>query len=285
MKKIFACLCLSIGLLGLTGSTVFSDNAIVPEKTDAAEATKVMIILAHPDDDFMLNGAIAMLADKGYDVQMVYATSGDAGLDVSGQKLRGQALAKVRELETADALKILGVVKAPIYLHLQDGKLTASRKELAQKLTELIAELKPSMVITFGPDGVTGHPDHIAVCSATTAAFDDQKSNSCKTLLNFAVSTKRTSVLKTCSTVDYVENFFEGVDPSAVNLVVDTAPYQQKRIDALFTYNTQFNQNYRTGWVKFVDQCPYEEFVVARIKGSIKSISSFNDLIKGANRL
>jgi LmbE family N-acetylglucosaminyl deacetylase len=241
--------------------------------------SKILVILAHPDDEFMMSGTVAMLSDTKADLTVVYATSGDAGLDVSGHGLKGDALAKTREEEVSSALKILGVKNAPIFLRYKDGHLPEVRGQLADKFTHLIADMKPEVVITFGPDGVTGHYDHIAVCSAVTEAFDDQKSTSCRTLLNFAVSNKRTDALKKCSNVDYVENFFEGVDSSSVNLVVDTGKYRQQRIDAFFIHYTQFNHNYRTAWVKFTADCPYEEFVIARMKGKFSSVSSFQELL------
>jgi len=238
---------------------------------------KVLICVAHPDDEFMLNGTIAMLCDNGYPVTVVYATSGEAGLDVSGHGLKGDALARARETEVENALKVLGVKNSPIFLHFKDGHLPETRDQLEDSLTKLFAELKPDVVITFGPDGLTGHHDHIAVCSATSAAFDDQKS--CKTLLNFAVSDRRKEDLQKCSNVDYVENFFEGVDNASINFVVDTAKYRQQRIDSFFVHNTQFNQNYRTAWVKFVSDCPYEEYVIARIKGKYSSVNNLGDIL------
>ncbi len=243
----------------------------------ALKKDRIAICLAHPDDEFMTNGTIAMLCDAGYPVTVIYATSGEAGLDVSGHGLKGESLSKTREVEVADALKILGVEAPPVFLRYKDGHLPESREQLEDSLTKLFSELKPDLVITFGPDGVTGHTDHIAVCSAATAAFDDQKS--CKTLLNFAVSQTRKADLQKCSDIDYVENFFEGVDNASINLVVDTSKYRQQRIDAFFVHNTQFNQNYRTAWIKFTADCPYEEFVIARMKGKYTSVNSLGDLL------
>ncbi len=257
---------------------VFSTASYAQDQAEQPKE-KVLIVVAHPDDEFMMNGTVAMLTDSKYDVSVVYATSGDAGLDVSGHGLKGESLAKEREKEVASALKILEVQNDPIFLRFKDGHLPEGRDQLAEKFTKIIAETKPAIVITFGPDGVTGHTDHIAVCSAVTEAFDDQKSTSCKALLNFAVSNKRTEALKNCSDVSYVENFFEGVANSSINIVVDTTKYRQQRIDAFFIHHTQFNQNYRTAWVKFTEDCPYEEFVIARMKGKFSSVSSFHDIL------
>jgi LmbE family N-acetylglucosaminyl deacetylase len=37
----------------------------------------------------------------------------------------------------------------------------------------VLAEERPDVVATFGPDGLTGHADHVAVGAATTSAFLD----------------------------------------------------------------------------------------------------------------
>lgn len=269
----------AIASIAALGMVTISIQAQAPADEKDQPKDKILLVLAHPDDEFMMNGTVAMLSDKKCDLTVVYATSGDEGLDVSGQGLKHETLAKVREQEVAAALKILGVEKEPVLLRHKDGHLGEVRDQLATQFTNIIADVRPSVVITFGPDGVTGHPDHIVVCSAVTEAFDDQRATSCRTLLNFAVSTKRTAALKDCSDVSYVENFFEGVDTSSINIVVDTTNYRQQRIDSFFIHHTQFNQNYRTAWIKFTADCPYEEFVVARMKGKFSSVSSFKDIL------
>ena len=263
-------------MLGLLSVSAYAQQQ-ADDKDQAGD--KVLIVVAHPDDEFMMNGTIAMLCDHKYDVSVVYATSGDAGLDVSGHNYKGETLARAREQEVSEALKILGVENPPTFLRFKDGHLPEVRDQLASKFAQIIADTQPAIVITFGPDGVTGHKDHIAVSTAVTEAFDDQKAISCKALLNFAVSTKRTDALKRCSDVSYVEHFFEGVASSSINIVVDTTNYRQQRIDAFFIHHTQFNQNYRTAWIKFTADCPYEEFIIARMKGKFSSVSSLNELL------
>lgn len=45
-------------------------------------------------------------------------------------------------------------------------------EEIVHRLEEAIRQIKPQAVITFGPDGISGHPDHLAIHYATTAAFE-----------------------------------------------------------------------------------------------------------------
>ena len=44
----------------------------------------VCVVLAHPDDETILSGTLSMLTEKGFDITMVYVTSGDDGPDETG---------------------------------------------------------------------------------------------------------------------------------------------------------------------------------------------------------
>ena len=252
--------------------------ALAGEEGACAQKDRILVCIAHSDNEFMVSGTIAMLCDKGYPVTVVYATSGDPGPYVSGHCLKGDALRKAREAEVKTALNILGVASPPVFLHLKDGSLSGCRDEIESKFTKIFSDLKPDLVITFGPDGVIGDHEHMSISSAVTAAFDDQ-SSTCKALLNFAVSEKRKEALQKCLNVDYVENFFKGIDNTSINIVVDTSKYRQKRIDSFLAHNTQFNQDYLTAWVKFTADCPYEEFVISRMGGNPSSVNSIEDLL------
>jgi LmbE family N-acetylglucosaminyl deacetylase len=101
---------------------------------------------------------------------VIFATSGDAGEDVSGRKLKGAALGQEREREGTSALAALGVKRPPIYLGFGDGTLAKMQPQVTDRLMKELAGLKPDVILTFGPDGFTGHADHIAVGKATDEA-------------------------------------------------------------------------------------------------------------------
>jgi LmbE family N-acetylglucosaminyl deacetylase len=44
--------------------------------------------------------------------------------------------------------------------------------DLSDRIEEEIRRLRPDAVLTFGRDGLYWHPDHIAICEATTSAVD-----------------------------------------------------------------------------------------------------------------
>jgi GlcNAc-PI de-N-acetylase len=82
---------------------------------EATKATKVlMAVLAHPDDDVVCAGTLARAASAGWEVRVIYATSGEAGENMSGQKLKGAALGRERERESRKSLTALGVKRPPV---------------------------------------------------------------------------------------------------------------------------------------------------------------------------
>jgi LmbE family N-acetylglucosaminyl deacetylase len=132
-----------------------------------------MAVFAHPDDEaFGTGGTLAKYAAKGYDVYLVTATRGEAGQILKPQLATPANLPNVREHELRCACEIYGV-HAPRFLDYVDGQLPIVHQgQAVGKLVRLLREIKPHVLITFGPDGIYGHYDHIAVHRwATIAAF------------------------------------------------------------------------------------------------------------------
>lgn len=120
-------------------------------------------IWAHPDDETYLSGGLlALLRDAGQRVVVVTATRGEAGLDPATRAERSAAAA-LRTAELGVALHTLGVQEHH-WLGYADG--TCADAEPATpvgRLVEILDQVRAATVISFGPDGFTGHPDHIAV--------------------------------------------------------------------------------------------------------------------------
>jgi LmbE family N-acetylglucosaminyl deacetylase len=134
---------------------------------------RLLGVFAHPDDDaYSLGGSLLVERDR-IEPAIVLATSGGAG-EISDPSLATpENLAEVREGEERASMVAFGWPDAPVhFLRYQDGGLAkVDRSELEDRLVELMAELKPHVVVTFGPEGVTMHDDHITIGRATTEAF------------------------------------------------------------------------------------------------------------------
>ncbi len=135
-----------------------------------------MMVVAHPDDDaYGLAGTVALHGDDpGFRYVLVHATDGAAGEIPPGFPATRETLGAVRRAEDEAAWRVLG--RPPDrheWLDYDDGAVPdVPFEELVDRIATVMAEERPDVVATFGPDGITGHPDHIRVGAATDAAFD-----------------------------------------------------------------------------------------------------------------
>jgi LmbE family N-acetylglucosaminyl deacetylase len=134
----------------------------------------VLAVLAHPDDEaFRAGGTLALLAKKGIPVHLLTATRGEAGARGDPPLCTAADLPAVREKELRCACGALGI-EPPRLLDYSDGRL--SRVPDQQAVTQVLAaiqELKPEVLLTWPPDGLSGHPDHIAVSRWTGLAYQE----------------------------------------------------------------------------------------------------------------
>lgn len=131
----------------------------------------VLGVWAHPDDEtYLTAGLMALTARRGNRVVCVTATRGEEG-SWDEERWSTATLGKVREAELMRSLEILGVTEHH-WLDYYDGTCdSVDPEEGTGRIQKLIEEIRPSSVFTFGPDGMTGHADHKAVCAWTTRAF------------------------------------------------------------------------------------------------------------------
>jgi len=138
-------------------------------------ARRLVVVFAHPDDDaYGVAGTVALhAADPEFRFVLVLATDGEAGDIREGFPATRQTLAAVRRAEDAAAWRAVG--RPPDrheWLGYPDGGLSdVPFDELVDRIAGILAEERPDVVATFGPDGIFGHPDHITVGAATDAAF------------------------------------------------------------------------------------------------------------------
>lgn len=143
----------------------------VRSPTQVAGLGTVLGVWAHPDDEAYLSGGLMALArDAGSRVVCVTASRGELGT-ADPQAWPPARLAAAREGELSRSLAILGVTEHH-WLEYPDGGCAGADPEPAiTTLAALIVAVRPRTIITFGPDGMTGHQDHRAVSAWTTAAF------------------------------------------------------------------------------------------------------------------
>jgi LmbE family N-acetylglucosaminyl deacetylase len=131
----------------------------------------VLGVWAHPDDEAYLSaGLMARTINTGGQVACLHATLGEHGTD-DPQRWPPDVLGPHRSNELRAALDALGVAGSTI-LGYPDGGCNRVDERLAIVATEAVIDrVRPDVIITFGPDGITGHPDHITVGRWATAAW------------------------------------------------------------------------------------------------------------------
>ena len=136
-----------------------------------AEARRpVLAVFAHPDDERVVGPLLARLAREGRDVHLVIATDGSKGVRDHAGVPAGPQLAAARAKEAICAAERLGVRQLHM-IGMEDGALGTSMTTLAQlrtRLSAIVAQVRPEAIVTFGPEGGTGHPDHRLVGNVTT---------------------------------------------------------------------------------------------------------------------
>ncbi len=142
------------------------------KQMEKVEKLSLMAIFAHPDDESFGNGGtLAKYGEEGVFTSLLCATRGEAG-EISDPALATpDNLGQVREQELRLACSILGIQDLR-FLGYVDGTLGGiDQEECTRRMVRAIRELKPQVIFTFGPEGVYGHPDHIAVSQMATDAF------------------------------------------------------------------------------------------------------------------
>jgi len=141
------------------------------ELSSTAQNLRVLGVYAHPDDEvFCAGGTLAKYVAAGAEAMVVSATRGQAGQIRSAQIATRHTLGQVREQELHLGCQRLGVQHS-VCLDYGDGTLQEVDPEmLIRHVTEIIRRFRPDVVLTFGPDGGYGHPDHMTISTVTTAA-------------------------------------------------------------------------------------------------------------------
>jgi LmbE family N-acetylglucosaminyl deacetylase len=138
----------------------------------------LLAVFAHPDDEVLCAaGTLALCAAHGDLVTVLCATRGEHGPIAKPTLATRETLAGIRESELRSSCAALGVHEVEL-LGLPDAgvRWAANERATLRDLVHFIRRLRPRTIITFGPDGLYGHPDHVAIgeltCSARKAAAD-----------------------------------------------------------------------------------------------------------------
>ncbi len=141
--------------------------ALAPVAMPQKSPHTMMVVFAHEDDEVFIGPLLAHYARQGMKIHLVIMTQGTAGRPgVSHGIPNGPELARVRAEEARCSCRQLGI-EPPVILEFEDGQLGKVARppwdylaRAEREIRRLFAEIRPEVVITFGPEGAYGHPDH-----------------------------------------------------------------------------------------------------------------------------
>jgi LmbE family N-acetylglucosaminyl deacetylase len=123
----------------------------------------ILGVWAHPDDEaYLSSGVMAAAAANGQRVVVAHATLGEQGAPDPGA-CPPSRMARIRRRELTRSLRAVDVREHHLLGHPDGGCDQVDDDLAASQVAELIDTIRPDTILTFGPDGLTGHPDHRAV--------------------------------------------------------------------------------------------------------------------------
>jgi N-acetyl-1-D-myo-inositol-2-amino-2-deoxy-alpha-D-glucopyranoside deacetylase len=222
----------------------------------------LLAVFAHPDDEVLCAaGTLALCVKRGGRAALICATRGELGPIADPALATRSNLAAVREQELRASCRALGL-PPPRFLDLPDAEVAwaAEAKGTLAQLVSVIRRERPRAVITFGPDGLYGHADHVAIGElverAVRAAGDPETAreravrsvaaprlfqavmtgNKVMQLMAAASQAGRPFALWTLRPEDFY------VTAEAITCEVDVTPVLPQKLAALRCHRTQLDQ-------------------------------------------
>lgn len=212
---------------------------------------RIACVVAHPDDDtYALGGTLALKRDEGLELTVIMTTSGEAGRILDPSLATRTNLGRVREREDRASWRTLGFDPDIRFLRYPDGGLAeVPAEDLVTTYLEILLETRPEVVITFGPDGITGHEDHVTVGAAATQAFHAARASGAdgfaRLLYNVLPGSRIdrfNEILRSrgMEPIDPTQEFQpRGVPDATIGVLVDCTSVFERKLDALREHRTQ----------------------------------------------
>lgn len=201
---------------------------------DHRSTYRLLAIFAHPDDEtFRCGGTLALLAQRGVAVHLLTATRGEAGSCGNPPLCSPEELPEVRQRELHCACAALGI-QPPHLLDFPDGHLhEVDTEDLVHPILSAIRQFKPQVLLTFGQDGLSGHPDHLTIGRVAIEAF--QRSEVVAVVYTMAVLYTLAQRLGMRQV--------HPVPDDAISLAVDVSSVWEAKLAALHCHATQWSSS------------------------------------------
>jgi len=200
---------------------------------------RLLALFAHPDDEsFRCGGTLALLARHGARVQVLTATRGESGSCGQPRLCTPEELPTMRQQELCCSCAVLGL-DPPILLRYPDGKLSeVDGQEALTHVLAVLRDLRPQVLLTWPPDGLSGHPDHVAVSRWATLAFEQATTGGAvapAALYYMAVPRSVTEAL--------AMPHLQSVPDEEIDLAIDATPVWEQKLAAIQCHRTQASES------------------------------------------
>jgi LmbE family N-acetylglucosaminyl deacetylase len=239
-------------------------------------------VFAHPDDDSYVLGGTLLLHPGAVEPTLVFATSGEAGPIADGTGVTRETLGRAREAEQAAFLEAVGYGGAATrFLRHPDYRLPEVPFErLVGEVEAVLLRARPQVVVSFGPDGLTSHHDHVRAGEAAAEAFRRARAANDPTdgtdgafQRLYQAAYPRSAVDRFYAGVreggfDYGEEgrLFDltGVPDDQIAVRADTRPVAARKWAAILRHRTQLNEHERIPeplrWIVLDSECFVQAF-------------------------
>jgi len=184
---------------------------------------KIVVILPHPDDEaFGLAGTLAKAVDNGAHVTYACLTLGEMGRNMGIPPFASRVtLPAIRKEELEASCRAIGIQDLRMLGYHDKTIEFEDQEKLAGRLASIIAELQPSLVITFYP-GYSVHPDHDATGAAVIRAISEMPADARPVVHTMAFSA----------------NVAE--DLGEPDIVANVTPYLRQKMASIQAHRSQF---------------------------------------------
>jgi LmbE family N-acetylglucosaminyl deacetylase len=141
-----------------------TNSAVTHEHSLTGEKLSLLAVFAHSEDEsFGPAGTLAKYASEGIEVSLVAATH--SHLNEASEEIA------THSRDRSCACRASGIRRACLFDYLPGELSRVAPEIIEERLVRLIRELKPQVIITFRPEGLTGDADNRVISAAATAAF------------------------------------------------------------------------------------------------------------------
>jgi LmbE family N-acetylglucosaminyl deacetylase len=176
MKKILPKIALFLCLLfsaAVANAAVPNGSLLDGVKPGPDGKIDVLMVSPHPDDEsiYAAGTLILMKQNPAVRVHILCLTTGDLSPSEKRLKISKEEMGRVRVEEMKKAATVIGADSLTQFDYHDQGLSSADQQELARRVGQVIKSTGAEVIISYGPDGITHHPDHVAASRVVTSEF------------------------------------------------------------------------------------------------------------------